>query len=298
MFRLVRAPIRVMTWNVKAEYAMDPATGALANQVTTIGSLRPDVLGLQESCVKQAQALRRRLLVEYGLRYRIAYGSVARKPYCGPLGGAFGQMILSRHPISGSRTHPLPPSCADLPGPFCQNDQRRNVLATTVALPGASVRVLDVHLASKGDGLTRQVAEVARIARPHRRAVVLGDFNRKPHQIGYRLRPFRDVGPRVDTRPGVGRIDYIFLRGLRSRTARCTRCTRPSRTITRCSPTCAPARRPAPRSPARRAASAAPDPRAGARRRYGGRAGARSRRPSPGRRRGRSGRRAPRARGG
>lgn len=68
-------PDRVGTWNI-----CNPCGGSGHNfgRATEIATYAPQVIGLQEACVRDVEEIRTYLEEVYGLVYRVAYGSVLR----------------------------------------------------------------------------------------------------------------------------------------------------------------------------------------------------------------------------
>ncbi|MFF2197950.1 endonuclease/exonuclease/phosphatase family protein, partial [Streptomyces sp. NPDC058157] len=94
-------PDRVATWNI-----CNPCGGSGRNlgRAKEIAASAPQVIGLQEACVRDVEEIRTYLREVYGLAYRVAYGTVLRNwNRCGGLPwrpGGFGQAILSAAPMT------------------------------------------------------------------------------------------------------------------------------------------------------------------------------------------------------
>ena len=210
--------LRVMTWNVET-HAHDPGEWA-----DLVARLRPDVLALQEICAGEADELAILLQRDHGLAYRSLPGPIrpptpaeahapvnaALGPVCdsSPDDVAFGLAVLSRLPASDPTVATYPPDHRD--------EQRGFMTLRVTTSSGATVTVLNTHLGLHGaqDDQIRRLADMARGTVP---TVVLGDLNIGVHEP--ELAPFHDGFTEVD--PGgklattvLGKIDYVFLRGL------------------------------------------------------------------------------------
>lgn len=211
-------PNRVMTWNI-----CNPCnrTGYNAGRAAEIAAYAPQVVGLQEACVRDVEAIRDQLQYVYGLVYDVEYGSVLRSwGRCGGVPwrpGGYGQAILSAAPMR-DRVHVEYPD---------GGSEDRGYMAVTTLVGGRSVRVFNTHLAERRQEAVRAeqadvlAAEVAR----HDRAIVLGDFNAVPDAS--ELRGMWKLAEDVDSRcqPSAtsacepttdwrSKFDYIFLRDL------------------------------------------------------------------------------------
>ncbi|WP_329448202.1 endonuclease/exonuclease/phosphatase family protein [Streptomyces sp. NBC_01426] len=219
-------PDRVGTWNI-----CNPCGGSGHNfgRATEIATYAPQVIGLQEACVRDVEEIRTYLEEVYGLVYRVAYGSVLRNwNRCGGLPwrpGGFGQAILSAAPMTDRESVEYPDG----------GSEDRGYLAVTTLVGGRPVRVFNTHLAQRQQEEVRagQVGVLAAEVARHQRAIVLGDFNAVPDAP--------ELGPMwalaSDTDPGCGpstvgtdacaattdwnsTFDYVFLRGITARTHR------------------------------------------------------------------------------
>ncbi|MFD3472456.1 endonuclease/exonuclease/phosphatase family protein [Streptomyces sp. NPDC058682] len=212
---------RVGTWNM-----CNPCgSGNDFGRATEIATYAPQVIALQEACVRNVERIRRYLEELYGLVYRVEYGTVLRNwNRCGGLPwrpGGYGQAILSAAPMTDRVSIEYPDG----------GSEDRGYLAVTTLVSGRSVRVFNTHLAERRQGEVRAgqiqvlAAEVAR----YDRAIVLGDFNAVPHAP--ELAPMWALAP--DTDPGChpsttdadtdtctattdwdSKFDYVFLRGI------------------------------------------------------------------------------------
>lgn len=164
-------PNRVMTWNI-----CNPCEENNVGRAAEIARYAPQVIGLQEACVRDVERIREYLEQLYGLVYHVEYGSVLRNwGRCGgwPWSpGGFGQAILSATPMTDRVLTEYPDG----------GSEDRGYLAVTTLVGGRPTRVFATHLAQRQQAPVRAgqirvlAAEVAR----HGRAVALGDFNAVP----------------------------------------------------------------------------------------------------------------------
>ncbi|MFI1398637.1 endonuclease/exonuclease/phosphatase family protein [Streptomyces sp. NPDC020681] len=209
-------PNRVMTWNI-----CNPCEESNADRAAEIATYAPQVIGLQEACVRDVEGIRDYLERHYGLVYHVEYGMVLQNwDRCGGVPwnpGAFGQAILSAAPMT-DRDHVEYPE---------GGSEDRGYLAVTTMVGGQPVRVFNTHLAQRRQEAVRAdqagvlAAEVAR----HDRAIVLGDFNAVPDapelariwalaaDTDPQCRP-SPVGTCKPTTDWQSKFDYIFLRGI------------------------------------------------------------------------------------
>ncbi|WP_285549317.1 endonuclease/exonuclease/phosphatase family protein [Streptomyces lavendulae] len=218
-------PDRVGTWNL-----CNPCgSGLNFGRATEIATYAPQVIGLQEACVRDVEEIRRYLEEVYGLVYRVEYGPVLRNwNRCGGLPwrpGGFGQAILSAAPMTDRVSVEYPDG----------GSEDRGYLAVTTLVGGRPVRVFNTHLAQRRQEGVRagQVGVLAAEVARHDRAVVLGDFNAAPSapELGpmWALATDTDPGCRPSA-AGAGvcaattdwnsKFDYVFLRGIIPRTHR------------------------------------------------------------------------------
>ncbi|MGW2272945.1 endonuclease/exonuclease/phosphatase family protein [Streptomyces yangpuensis] len=221
-------PDRVATWNI-----CNPCGGSGHDygRATEIAAYAPQVIGLQEACVRDVEQIRDHLEEAYGLVYRVEYGSVLRNwNRCGGLPwrpGGYGQAILSAAPMTDRVSVEYPDG----------GSEDRGYLAVTTLVGGRPVRVFNTHLAERRQAQVRagQVRVLAAEVARHDRAIVLGDFNAAPHAP--ELAPMWALA--TDTDPGCrppaasadadaeactattdwnSKFDYVFLRGITPRT--------------------------------------------------------------------------------
>ncbi|MFD4633531.1 endonuclease/exonuclease/phosphatase family protein [Streptomyces sp. NPDC058284] len=209
-------PNRVMTWNV-----CNPCDASEIGRAAEIARYAPQVIGLQEACVRDVERIRDYLRILYGLEYHVEYGAVLHKrSRCGgwPWSpGAFGQAILSAAPMTDRENVEYPDG----------GSEDRGYLAVTTTVGGRSVRVFNTHLAQRRQeavraGQTRVLA--AAVAR-HDRAIVLGDFNAVPDtpELTRIWALAADADPQCHpaatgicepTTDWRSKFDYIFLRDI------------------------------------------------------------------------------------
>ncbi|MEH0420621.1 endonuclease/exonuclease/phosphatase family protein [Streptomyces sp. B21-083] len=209
-------PNRVMTWNI-----CNPCKESNVDRAAEIARYAPQVIGLQEACVRDVEGIREYLENLHGLVYHVEYGSVLKSwgrcrgvPW-NP--GGFGQAILSAAPMTDRVKVEYPDG----------GSEDRGYLAVTTMVGGQRVRVFDTHLAQRRQeavraGQTRVLAaEVAR----HKRAIVLGDFNAVADapELTRMWALAVDADPKCHPSPAAtcepttdwnSKFDYIFLRGI------------------------------------------------------------------------------------
>ncbi|WP_307544156.1 endonuclease/exonuclease/phosphatase family protein [Streptomyces sp. V3I8] len=209
-------PNRVMTWNI-----CNPCEESNVNRAAEIAASAPQVVGLQEACVRDVERIRDHLRYRYGLVYRVEYGTVLRNwGRCGGLPwspGAYGQAVLSASPMT---------DVVDVEYPDGGSEDR-GYMAVTTTVGDRSVRVFNTHLAERRQEAVRAqqtgvlAAEVAR----HDRAIVLGDFNAVPDtpELARMWTLAADADPECGPSPTgdcevttdwQSKFDYIFLRGV------------------------------------------------------------------------------------
>ncbi|WJV50857.1 endonuclease/exonuclease/phosphatase family protein [Streptomyces flavofungini] len=210
-------PNRVMTWNICNPCGDENNVGRAAD----IAAYAPQVIGVQEACVRDVERIRDYLEHLHGLVYHVEYGSVLRnRSRCGgwPWSpGGFGQAILSAAPMTDHVNVEYPDG----------GSESRGYMAVTTTVDGESVRIFNTHLAQRRQEEVRadQVDALAPAVARHDRAIVLGDFNAVPDAPELsRMWPLaRDADPRCRPAPaGTGtcapttdwqlKFDYVFLR--------------------------------------------------------------------------------------
>ncbi|MEJ1199466.1 MULTISPECIES: endonuclease/exonuclease/phosphatase family protein [unclassified Streptomyces] len=209
-------PNRVMTWNI-----CNPCEVGNVDRAAEIATYAPQVIGLQEACVRDVERIRDHLESLYGLVYHVEYGMVLQhRGRCGGVPwnpGGFGQAILSAAPMT-DRVHVEYPD---------GGSEDRGYMAVTTLVGGQPVRVFNTHLAQRRQEAVRAdqagvlAAEVAR----HDRAVVLGDFNAVPDapELAPMWALAADTDPQCRPSPAgscepttdwQSKFDYVFLRGI------------------------------------------------------------------------------------
>ncbi|MEW2524230.1 endonuclease/exonuclease/phosphatase family protein [Streptomyces sp. NPDC047071] len=212
-------PNRVMTWNICNPCGENNNVGRAAE----IAAHAPQVIGMQEACVRDVERIRDYLEDLHGLVYHVEYGSVLRKRgRCGgwPWSpGAFGQAILSAAPMTDRVNVEYPDG----------GSEDRGYMAVTTQVGGKSVRVFNTHLAQRSQEAVRadQAGVLATQVARHDRAIVLGDFNAVPGapELRRMWALATDTDPQCHPSP-VGackpttdwnlKFDYVFLRGIAS----------------------------------------------------------------------------------
>jgi endonuclease/exonuclease/phosphatase family metal-dependent hydrolase len=209
-------PNRVMTWNI-----CNPCEESDQDRAAEIARYAPQVVGLQEACVRDVERIRDHLERSYGLVYHVEYGAVLRN--WGRCGGApwrpgeYGQAMLSAAPMTDVVDEEYPDG----------GSEDRGYMAVTTTVGGQSVRVFNTHLAERRQEAVRaQQARVlaAEVAR-HDRAIVLGDFNAVPYapELDDMWALAEDADPQCHPTAGGdcevttdwhSKFDYVFLRGI------------------------------------------------------------------------------------
>jgi endonuclease/exonuclease/phosphatase family metal-dependent hydrolase len=216
--------VRVMTWNGQTQYH------GPGEWVRVVGSQKPDVLAMQEVCVREVKELVKQLKDKYNLSYYVAYGSVrkSRDIGCGNLpgnSGAWGNAMLSRFAPRNLKNALYTKQAKD--------GQKRGYHALTVTFPGGTgVRFFNTHIALEKDAQGAQITQLAKEADVYAKSIVLGDLNLKPDRS--ELRPLNNAFTEVDpgnraptfkndpkdkTKQPTSKIDYIYLKGVGKRTA-------------------------------------------------------------------------------
>ncbi len=209
-------PNRVMTWNI-----CNPCEGNNVGRAAEIAAYAPQVIGLQEACVRDVERIREYLQSLHGLVYHVEYGTVLRS--WGRCGGApwspggYGQAILSAAPMTDRVNVEYPDG----------GSEDRGYMAVTTKVGGQSVRVFNTHLAQRRQETVRakQTGVLAAAVARHDRAIVLGDFNAVPDapelarvwalaaDTDPQCRPSSTGGCKTTT-DWHSKFDYVFLRGI------------------------------------------------------------------------------------
>ncbi|MBT2423401.1 endonuclease/exonuclease/phosphatase family protein [Streptomyces sp. ISL-22] len=209
-------PNRVMTWNI-----CNPCDETNVDRAAQIATFAPQVIGLQEACVRDVERIRDHLENLHGLVYHVEYGMVLQDwGRCGGVPwnpGAFGQAVLSAAPM----TDPVDVEYPD------GGSEDRGYMAVTTTVGGHSVRVFNTHLAQRRQEAVRaeQVGVLAAEVARHDRAIVVGDFNAVPNapELSRMWALAADTDPQCHpsligtckpTTDWQSKFDYVFLRGI------------------------------------------------------------------------------------
>ncbi len=208
-------PNRVMTWNI-----CNPCDVSNEDRAADIARYAPQVIGMQETCVRDVEKIRNHLQRRYGLVYHVEYGTVLQSwGRCGGVPwspGGFGQAILSIAPMKDHVNVEYPDG----------GSEDRGYMAVTTTVGGKSTRVFNTHLAHRRQEEFRaeQIGVLAPEVRKYDRAIVLGDFNAVPDspELSQMWALALDADPECGpTATGVcevttdwqSKFDYVFLRG-------------------------------------------------------------------------------------
>lgn len=209
-------PNRVMTWNI-----CNPCEENNVGRASEIATLAPEVIGMQEACVRDVERIRDYLEELYGLVYHVEYGSVLQNwGRCGgwPWSpGGFGQAVLSAAPMTDRVNVEYPDG----------GSEDRGYMAVTTTVGGQRVRVFNTHLAQRQQEEVRaeQAGVLAKEVARHERAIVLGDFNAVPEapELSRMWALATDTDPECSPSPAGTcetttdwhlKFDYVFLRGI------------------------------------------------------------------------------------
>ncbi len=210
-------PNRVMTWNI-----CNPCEASNVGRAAEIATYAPQVIGLQEACVRDVERLRDYLKSLHGLEYQVEYGTVLRDwGRCGGVPwspGAFGQAVLSAAPMKDSVKVEYPDG----------GSEDRGYMAVTTMVGGQPVRVFNTHLAQRRQEAVRadQARVIAADVARYDRAIVLGDFNAVPDapeltpiwalaaDTDPECRPSSAGAACKPTTDWHSKFDYVFLRGI------------------------------------------------------------------------------------
>ncbi|MER5582679.1 endonuclease/exonuclease/phosphatase family protein [Streptomyces asoensis] len=209
-------PNRVMTWNI-----CNPCGESNVDRAAAIAAYAPQVIGLQEACVRDVEKIRDNLEDLYGLAYHVEYGSVLHNwGRCGGMPwspGGYGQAVLSAAPMTDHVIVEYPDG----------GSEDRGYMAVTTTVGGRSLRVFNTHLAERRQETVRasQTAVLAAAVARHDRAILLGDFNAVPEtpelsriwalamDVDEQCRPGL-IGTCEATTDWHSKFDYVFLRGI------------------------------------------------------------------------------------
>ncbi|MFJ5778847.1 endonuclease/exonuclease/phosphatase family protein [Streptomyces sp. NPDC093094] len=209
-------PNRVMTWNM-----CNPCEESNADRAAEIATYAPQVVGMQEACVRDVERIRDYLEIFYGLEYHVEYGPVLQDwGRCGGTPwnpGGFGQALLSAAPMTDRVRAEYPDG----------GSEDRGYLAVTTLVDGRPVRVFNTHLAQRSQEEVRsdQARVLAATVAGYDRAIVLGDFNAVPQapELAPLWELATDADPQCDPAAADAcepttdwnlKFDYVFLRGV------------------------------------------------------------------------------------
>lgn len=204
--------LRVVTYNIHHAAGTDGRVDVVRVAGVLGGA---DVIGLQEvdvhnartGFVHQANAIADRL----GMRYRV-FGETRSWFWF----MKYGNAIVSRYPIVGSRNHDLPRTA--------EGNERRRMLQADIRVGSEVIHVFVTHLSLRQAERALQTAEIVRIlGRTGGRRILMGDFNAQPpaSEIATVARTMRDTWEARGVGAGFTfsswnpqrRIDYIFVAG-------------------------------------------------------------------------------------
>ncbi|MFJ1808288.1 MULTISPECIES: endonuclease/exonuclease/phosphatase family protein [unclassified Streptomyces] len=209
-------PNRVMTWNI-----CNPCEESNVDRAAEIATYAPQVIGLQEACVRDVERIRDDLESRYGLVYHVEYGAVLQNwGRCGGVPwspGGYGQALLSAAPMTDRVKVEYPDG----------GSEDRGYMAVTTMVGGRPVRVFNTHLAERRQEAVRaeQAVVLATDVARYDRVIVLGDFNAVPDapELTRMWALAADADPQCHPSPADGcetttdwhsKFDYIFLRGI------------------------------------------------------------------------------------
>jgi endonuclease/exonuclease/phosphatase family metal-dependent hydrolase len=159
-----RPTIRVMTWNIHGGVGTDRRL-VLKRITETIERLNPDIVALQEVDSRRIAASQRspfELLREAVGEHRVEAKSISTAD------GDYGQMLVSRWPLSGSEVHDI----------SHKRREPRRAIETTVHTANGNLRVVATHFGLSLAERRTQANQLIKIARQHMMpTVMLGDFN-------------------------------------------------------------------------------------------------------------------------
>ena len=182
--------LRVLTYNIQQGYRADGQKGWHA-QAALMGSLAPDLIGLQESDTARISGANNDLVGYFATALDME--AVYSPP---TVDGTFGLALLSRYPILASRTVYL----------YSEGEQTAALIAT-IAVGARRLTVVVTHLGN--DGPMVQQENLLQAIAGQTPLVLMGDFNFRPDTPQYRLTA-RTLPPAL-TAPPENAIDHIFL---------------------------------------------------------------------------------------
>ncbi|MWA08384.1 endonuclease/exonuclease/phosphatase family protein [Streptomyces sp. BA2] len=207
-------PNRVATMNLFKPGGRKPWTTA-----QEIAKHAPQVVGLQEVCLRDTDAIVRHLK-ERGLTYYATVGPASQKFGCGRrwgIRGSYGNVILSATPITDSGHQSYPEG----------GSEGRSFVWANAVVDGVETKIFNTHLAQgpQADVREKQARFLADHVKPHTRAIVLGDFNSEPWlpamspmtSLLWDADPYcgpvqdKRCTPTADASPNRKKFDYVFL---------------------------------------------------------------------------------------
>jgi endonuclease/exonuclease/phosphatase family metal-dependent hydrolase len=191
--------LRVVTYNIQQGYSAE-GRRSYANQLAVIRSLKPDIVGLQESDVARfsgGNADIVRSLAE-GLNMNAYYGPRT-------VTGTFGIALLSSYPIENPRTFFM----------YSKGEQTAAIEAQ-ICVNGKQFSILVTHLGNDGP-IIQQEQVLARLDGAQN-VIAMGDFNfnLSSAQYGLTLQTLDDAWAQAGSPPAPGLdlnnlIDHIFV---------------------------------------------------------------------------------------
>ena len=162
--------MRVVTYNVHKCRGLDGRTSA-ARIAEVLGEVEADVIALQEVMGHQAEAIAAHLKMDFALGENRQHR-----------GYAYGNMVLSRHPIRTSRNYDL----------SVHGREERGCLRADVDVEGAVLHVFNVHLGTafierRVQGRKLVAPELLNDTELERPRIVMGDFNEWTQGLATRL---------------------------------------------------------------------------------------------------------------
>ncbi|WP_158850633.1 endonuclease/exonuclease/phosphatase family protein [Saccharothrix deserti] len=211
--------VKVMTWNWEIPKSLSYQRG----WTNVVKNQKPDILGLQEICVKWVQQLVDDMKNEAGVDYDVVYGTWRTDRRCGGTPGtegANGDAILVKRKtasIVGKGSFRLPVVAKS------KDKEERGVVWAKVKVGSRVIPVWNTHIGIK-NSQTEQIAALANATGKPAAGIVLGDFNSTPGDSA--IRPmwkngWKEADARCTpsgcrgTHDNGKKFDYIFLRGLR-----------------------------------------------------------------------------------
>ena len=204
------ATLRVLTYNLHHGEGVDGKLD-LPRIAAVITASRADLVALQEVDQKATRTGGVDQAAELGrlTGLHVAYGKAMDFQ-----GGAYGQALLSRWPLSDFTVHPLPNPAKVEP---------RIAISATVRPPGQpAFRFVGTHLDATRDDTARwqQAARLIELFGADTTPTILvGDLNARPETriIKALLQPFADASaaspaPTIPAEKPTGRIDFVLLR--------------------------------------------------------------------------------------